>query len=495
MVNLNGLIWDFFHVPGNQMVVEFVHGLVYFLMGFAVLLQSRHRRHASDITLTKSLPWLGVFGVVQALAVWGSTFVPIQQTYLSPGVVRVLYMFQTVLVAAASALLLHFGSSLWAETLGRKGAVSRLLLALAPVSFIVWVAVYVLYMLSMPPANFVDLLGAGNIMARYGMAIPGAVVTCFALVMQGREFRLLRMDHLVTYLKWLTFSFGLYAVSSLVLIPPMSSGFAAHINSAVFLARTGFPVDALAGTAGLLMTVFTVRILEVFDIELGRRIDAARRMKVLLDERDRIARELHDGIIQSLYAVGLSLEAAVYSLNKGDGNAEKIIRGSMERLDETIQDMRSYIMDLKGYAEHADLVELLSALSDQLSEEYGVRVELDYRPHDASHLSVEDKGHLMQIVREAVSNAARHGRAERVQITVEPQQNSLVMTIADNGVGFDAEKILRQHSGSGEQRVHHGLRNMMRRAELLGGYLEVKSEVNKGTRVIVRLPEEVKSHD
>lgn len=493
-MNLGSFIWNFFHVPGNQMVVAFGHGLVFFLMGFAVLLQSRHRRHTSDVTLTRSLFWLGLFGIVQAFAGWGSTFVPIQQTYLSAEWVRALYSVQTFLVAAASALLLHFGSHLWSDTVGHRGPLHRVALGLAPTCFVVWALFYIVYSLRVPPEAHADLVGVGQVLARYGMAIPGSVITCFALVLQARELHLLRMDHLVRYLKWLTFSFGLYGVTSIILIPPTTFGFASWLNREAFLRWTGLPVDVMAGAAGLLMTIFAVKILEVFDIELGRRLASARRMKVLLDERDRIARELHDGIIQSLYAIGLSLEAAVFSLEKAPAKATEIIKSSMERLDETIQDMRGYIMDLKGYAEHADLGELLRGLVDELSEEYGIRIDLDYRPLNTSNQTPEDRNHILQIVREAVSNAARHGRAERVEVLLK-HQDGLRMEIIDNGSGFDADRVWRESNVGEGNRVHHGLRNMRHRAELLGGYLNVKSERGKGTRVIVTLPEEVKNHE
>lgn len=492
-MSLVGFIRDFFHVPGNQILVAFAHGLVFFLMGFAVLLQSRHRRHTSDVTLTRSLAWLGLFGIVQAFAVWGTTFVPIQQTYLPATVVQALYSVQTFLVATASALLLHFGSSLWADTVGHQAPLRRVATWLAPACFVLWTVFYAVYWVRVPEEPF-RLIGAAEVLARYGMAIPGAAITCIALVLQAREFHLLRMDHLVANLKWLTFSFGLYGATSVILIPDTGFGFAAVINRDAFLRVTGLPVDVLSGTAGLLIAFFAVRILEVFDIELGRRLAAARRMKVLLDERDRIARELHDGVIQSLYAIGLSLEAVLFSLERGDGKAREIVRSVMERLDETIQDMRGYVMDLKGYADHADLGELLRGLVDQLSEEYGLEIQLDYRPLEAGHFTPESRNHILQIIREAVSNAARHGKADRVRISLT-NHNGPRMEIVDNGTGFDVSKVWAAETAEDGQRVHHGLRNMRQRAELLGGYLDVKSERGKGTKVIVKLPEEVRSHE
>src|SRR5690606_26630853 len=154
----------------------------------------------SDVTLTRSLAWLGLFGIVQAFAVWGTTFVPIQQTYLPATVVQALYSVQTFLVATASALLLHFGSSLWADTVGHQAPLRRVATWLAPACFVLWTVFYAVYWVRVPEEPF-RLIGAAEVLARYGMAIPGAAITCIALVLQAREFHLLRMDHLVAKLK------------------------------------------------------------------------------------------------------------------------------------------------------------------------------------------------------------------------------------------------------------------------------------------------------
>ena len=272
------------------------------------------------------------------------------------------------------------------------------------------------------------------------------------------------------------------------MVPPVQFFFAATMNKTTFLELTQMPVDIPAGIAGLLMAVFGVRTLEVFDIELGRRLEVARRMKVLLDERDRIARELHDGIIQSLYVVGLSLESVKATLEKDTAKAQSDLQSAMERLDGAIQDMRVYIMDLKGYGEFNDLVDLLRALIDELSEEYSAHVELEAKPHDAGHLSDEERSHILQIVREAVSNAARHGNPKRIIVSIA-QQDGLSLSINDDGCGFDVEQVNGQPNNANEQRVHHGIKNMERRAELIGGYLSVQSEQNKGTQVILTLPQ------
>ncbi len=470
------------------MIVTFSHGLVFFLMGFAVLLQSRQRRHVSEVTVAQSLPWLGLFGIVQALAIWGATFVPLQSSYVPESTVRTLLTLETLLMAIAATLLLHFGARLWADSLDRKTLGRRTLHLLAPVLFGSWLLLFSVLGIGGSWEHIEHWLGSGQVMASYGLVLPGAIITCWALLLQAHEFRTLGMNRLIVHLKWLTFSVALFSVTAFINVTP-TPHFPGHIlNRENFLEWTGVPVDVPAGTAGLLMAIFGVRILELFNIELGRRLDAARRVKILLDERDRIARELHDGIIQQLYGVGLTLESAVFALDKTPDKVREILQGAMNRLDETIQDMRVYIMDLKGADEHTDLIELLRALVDEMAEEHGISIELDAGALNAGYLSDEERGHILQIVREAVSNAVRHGRAHRVIVSIR-QQHGLHLIIEDDGTGFEFHPSMVSGGPKIGQRVHHGLRNMMRRAELLEGYLDVQSEIGKGTRVLLTLPE------
>lgn len=483
-------IRSFFQVPENKMLVTFAHGLVFFLMGFAVLIQSRHRRHVSEVTVVHSLPWLGMFGITHALAIWGSTFVPIQRAYLSEASVRILLTLEAALAAIAGAWLLHFGARLLADTLRRHSRERRRLLhRVAPTLFLVWLGVVGGVGLLSDWESLTVWLDFAKMLANYMLTVPGAIAASIALYLQAHEFRTLELGRLVNQLKWIIFSFILFTGTAFLLVPEVPFFPASILNQENFLMWTGLPVDVPAGTAGLLIAIFGVRILEVFDIELGRRLESARRMKILLDERDRIARELHDGIIQSLYGVGLQLEGATLALRGNPDKADAILRTAMERLDGAIQDMRVYIMDLKGSAEHADFGELLRATIDELSEKYNLWIELDMGPHNVRHLSREERGHILQIVREAISNAARHGHPQRVVVRVD-QQNGFQLEIQDDGSGFDVGEVLTAARNTGDApRVHHGVRNMIRRAELLEGYLDIRSEKGKGTRVILTLPE------
>jgi PAS domain S-box-containing protein len=200
------------------------------------------------------------------------------------------------------------------------------------------------------------------------------------------------------------------------------------------------------------------------------------RSLALLRERERIAMDLHDGTIQSLYGVALSLGALRRRADEAD---TAVLNGAIDQLTETIHGIREYIYELRtGVAEDANLELALKAKADELARQAGVMphvsIEIDLR-----RLGSDTSHHLLYIVHEALSNVARHARATDVAIRIVPWRSGMMLSIVDNGRGFDPARKRRQ----GE-----GLHNMRERAALLGATLTIDSAPGTGTTVKVQIP-------
>jgi signal transduction histidine kinase len=199
-----------------------------------------------------------------------------------------------------------------------------------------------------------------------------------------------------------------------------------------------------------------------------------------LDERIRLGRDLHDGIIQSLYAVGLTIESVRPLVTSDPQEAERRLESTRAGLNATIRDVRDYITGLapenlrRGGFAHA-LGKLLEDLKAGGSAEFEVSVD----GAAAARLTPDQSLQTLQIAREAVSNAIRHGRATRITLRLEQQGESVSLLVQDNGVGFDPE--LRRDGG-------HGLPNMEARARQLGATLHVTSAPAEGSRILASLP-------
>lgn len=202
----------------------------------------------------------------------------------------------------------------------------------------------------------------------------------------------------------------------------------------------------------------------------------------VLEERQRIGMDLHDGVIQSIYAVGLNLELINALL--ADGHTEEAsrrVRDAIEALNTTIRDIRSYILDLRPRRFEGDnLAAGLQRLLTEFRANTLMTVEFRHDDEAEKHLPTEARLAFFHITQEALSNAARHSRASRVEIRLWLQDERVQLSIRDNGRGFDMH--------SAERRIGHGLLNMAERARAVGGTLTMHSQPDHGAEVRVTWP-------
>ncbi len=201
----------------------------------------------------------------------------------------------------------------------------------------------------------------------------------------------------------------------------------------------------------------------------------------VVDDRERIGRDLHDSIIQQIYAVGLTLEGIHDTLEESPSEAKERLDYAIGKLNETIRDIRNYIFQLKphvyeGKSLQAGLDDLVAEL--RVNSLLDVELKLDGRAGRA--LPADQTVETLKIVREALTNIVKHARATRVTLDARSPDGKLVLCIQDNGVGFDSKKKL------GAER--RGLRNMQQRAEALDGDLAVQSEPGRGTMLTLTVP-------
>jgi signal transduction histidine kinase len=227
-------------------------------------------------------------------------------------------------------------------------------------------------------------------------------------------------------------------------------------------------------------------LVEMFALHAGIAIQNARlhdevQKLAVVDERMRISRDLHDGVIQSIYAVSLSLEDVLELIDSDrDGAMDRVDR-AIDRLHTTIGDIRQFIVAL-GPASYIGLDaalqamgrELLAGSTAELTVDVGDAAEIGGRlPPDADH-------ELVQITREALSNVARHSGAAHATLALRVAGDTLTLRIEDDGTGFEPGRRL--------EGTHFGLANLRDRAAVLGGTLAIESEPGNGTRIIVELP-------
>src|SRR5262245_57635405 len=205
---------------------------------------------------------------------------------------------------------------------------------------------------------------------------------------------------------------------------------------------------------------------------------AAAREKVALEERQRLARELHDSVSQSLYGIQLGVQMARERLDRDPAGIAQPIDYVMRLAEAGQAEMRALIFELRPESlEKEGLVAALNRQIEAVRARHGIAAPtvLSAEPD----LSVEVKHTLHRIAQEALWNTVRHARARRVDVHLEADGDSVVLEIADDGVGFDPNASFPGHLG---------LRSMHERAARVGGLLEVISIRGRGTRILVRVP-------
>ena len=211
-------------------------------------------------------------------------------------------------------------------------------------------------------------------------------------------------------------------------------------------------------------------------IEYTRAQEELRRL-ALVEDRERIAKELHDDVIQSLFAEGMALQAALGVVDDPVAISSRL-ESSIDHIDRVIRDLRNYIFALRpGAPADRQLDRSLRALADDFASS-GFTIDVDTDDTVVSLLAAKLKD-VVQFAREAISNAVRHSQGKRVRVSFIRTGDDAMLEIADDGAGFDVERA----AGAG-----HGLSNLRARAQTLGGELEIESEPDEGTWVRLRIP-------
>ena len=222
------------------------------------------------------------------------------------------------------------------------------------------------------------------------------------------------------------------------------------------------------------------RLVEGFDVELIStfanqtalalervRAQQDRALVAVLEDRDRIARDLHDLVIQRLFASGLQVQGALELIGRPD--VRQTLTKVTDDLDSTIRDIRATIFELQHRADRSDLRADIRGLAKEYTATFGFAPIVDLLGPVDSAVPTELRPEVLAVEREALSNAARHAHATEVLIEVDVRDGILRITIADDGIGI------------GETTRRSGLRNLRERAEAHGGTLEVQPNEPHGT--------------
>jgi signal transduction histidine kinase len=313
------------------------------------------------------------------------------------------------------------------------------------------------------------------------LAFPGALLASIGLFHQARYMRLMDLRRIAAYLTGAAIAFLVYAVVGGLIVPTAPVFPARYLNYNLLATTIQIPAPVFRALCGLAMAFFLTRSLEVFQVETDRRIALMDRGRILATDRERIGRELHDGIVQNIYAAGLGLQEAHHLAAEDPAGAQKRIRAVMDALDNTIHDIRRYIFDLRLAEQNRELETVLETLVRELRVETLLDVRLEVKGKRCCWLDPEQVAHVTQIAREALSNVVQHADATRVTVTLSYLGYATQLAVVDNGKGTALNSTNSNHVGQ-------GIANMRNRALILGGDLTLDNEPGQGLRLELTIP-------
>jgi signal transduction histidine kinase len=414
---------------------------------------------------------LAAFGFLHGFNEWGDLFIPIQAAYLAPEIIVFLNYLHLLLLAASFACLFEFGAALLESLKPRKW-----LHVLAVGLLVVW-SIVVFIPLRLRITDFTTWFNSGGALARYFIGLPGGLLAAYAL----RKHTLQRIapfnvPQIVRAMQAAGVTMALYALMAGLIVAPVLFFPGNWLNTDAFTRYLLVPPQLVRALLGLVMAITIIRVLEIFDVETSRQIESMKQQQMLADERERIARELHDGTIQKVYTAGLLVKSA-QNLAELETPLAGRLATAVGVLDDAIGDLRQNLSELHTPVQSREPFKskLEKLVNDpRFSSLVDVALDLDLPTSDT--LPTERCAHVLAIVQETLANIVRHARARHITVTASLRGEHLQLAIHDDGIGISANII-----------EGHGMRNMRDRAALLHGQLAVV-KMEKGTSVTLDIP-------
>jgi signal transduction histidine kinase len=521
-------------------LVFFVYGLVLFALGEAVTLSARRSR---PTRFAVSLKYLAAFGFLGALGAWlDAGFLATDS--LATGGTEPLRVVRLVLVVLAGASLVRFGAILLSRTRAYRwllllpwvltGAwlVSLVIPHLGPVETGTSTSITAcLECHRVQSRDFAIASGSwlttADVWAHYLLYCPGAILAAAGLLAQRKRFLESGLPAIARHSVGAAVAFGTTVLSAGLVVTPAPFFPASLLNYASFNATLLVPAQLVTALATVFVAYSVVRTMSVFEIEHARQLDRARAARfaaqrdmleaqkqaqsemshwnrqlearvhertrelealhvqlkgvAVLEERDRIARELHDSLAQALGYLGL--RASVLQDLLADGAVDRAAaeaRGISEVVDDAYADVREAILGLRMKTNRQGFVAGLREYVRKFGLQTGIRVEIRVEPETIPGLAPNVEIQLLRVVQEALANVRKHAKAESVVVRIWAEAEQLCVAVEDNGCGFNPDRP----APSG----HFGLTTMRERIQGVDGSLVITSGPGEGTSVVVCLP-------
>lgn len=453
--------------PNFSALVYFVYGLAFFLMGICSGLLSYVYNMPSRFI--RSLKYLSAFGLLHGAVEW-----LLMLLYLDIFSESMISFWPIVNLLNASSFTALFIFGLFNILKDQKKAI------LYPLClFTLWGLFWGIYAILNSGYAYEGIIYQSRSL-RLLLGFPGSLATLIALLnySKSNQFRTVKYK-----LYFLSLFFGVYAVAA-GLIDFALPFFPFNIlNKDVFYQFIRVPIEVVRTVLAILITLLFIQIVPHFKLEHEKHLDYLRKIKVLSSQRKALARDLHDIVLQDLFAIGMDVQQLQETQPlANDETYQKIT----DQLNHTMTRIRHFMKDISSsYHDASELIEKIKASCDVISNRFNVPIAFEC-DSDCLFFGLFKQTSLTNIyyaINEGILNAAKHSHANLISISIIPSFTSLEIQVLDNGRGFDA---------SNQENLKFGIQTMRERIHSMNGSMTIKSS-KKGTLLTFTIPWEEKN--
>lgn len=450
-------------------ILFFIYGLSFFSLGISAL-QQRILKD-TDIPLLNSINILGAFGVIHGLGEWLLIFIMIDK---NNSLAMYMLFFANLLNSISFTLLWIFGTRLFKRKYNRINYYRF-------VPFIVmgiWTMLYLLFY-KFKYHNNVDYIYVFRVISRYFIGLPAGLTVCIGLYRNGQIMNKLKAKKVVIKFKILSISFGLYSILAGLIVSNVDLYPVRLINTETFYCRYGFRLELARTIVAVVIAILFINIIDIFIWEAEYKIENLTKQKLIWQERRKVGYELHDRVIQDLFASGLALESII---EDKDGIEKESLICIKSTLNNVIGEIRGFIS--KSSLEKLEINDFkikISGLIEKMSNISDMEIKLNYKVSEVTigNLSSNALEQIYYIIQESICNSIKHSKGSKICVKLQSTLEELVITIKDNGIGL--------HNNNVREYGHCGILSMNERATSINGVLNIDGRKN-GVTVCLIVP-------
>lgn len=452
--------------------MEKVHFIIHLLYGFAFInmgifsIQDKGAE-LTNLPLVKSLKYLGYFGIIYGIAEWTSL---LTMNEIFMGHEPIISIVRQALKTISFAYLMYFGLRL----LPIKGKKKKYILIIPMIINIIWFIGYI-WLIYSYGLDYHDNNPEYNIIiSRYLLVLPGGVISAIALYMNSKRIEKNKSYLIAKRYKALAKIFLIFGVlegiflCKIIFLP-------ASLANCELMSSLHIPIQIVKGSVGVMVNSLLIKVIDTFGWEQKERLKRLEEHRITSEARRKLGIELHDGIIQDLYGLGLKIE---YLMKNPDD--KDLLSQIKKDINNAINKTRNFISSSTlETIEIEDLNENIRQMINKYNDSQEIRISLNSEfSLNYGSLSSEKSTQIYYIIQEAITNIIKHSKGTEGKINIEAKEEFLNIEILDNGIGIGTINYKDRHMG---------LKSMETRARRIGGSLNIEG-VDSGTKIQLIVP-------